>query len=220
MGSTIVHIYPGRGVVAEPVLWLEGLPQSNSCFCLHGHSNSFIRRLVGSSAFGQGPVMLTCFIPPRINRPYFEKRAQIALRRQPEMLDIHAYYSRPKSSGFWIFEYHEKVMGLIAIDASDEATSGRSKKTASSIATIRHFYVDELYRGADVQSDLLAQAIQHAFRSDNRVQLIRATDSPLTVYTRQTLRKAGFQLETTTEKVGLFGWKVGTSVLSREQWEK
>jgi hypothetical protein len=134
------------------------------------------------------------------------------------MLHILAYYSQSKSSGFWIFEYHRKVMGLIAIDASDETVSAQSK--GATVAIIRHFYVDEVYRLADVQSDLLAHAVQYAFHSDNRVKFIRAPDSPLMVYTRQALRKAGFQLETITEKVGLFGWKVGTSVLSREQWEK
>jgi len=121
-----------------------------------------------------------------------------------------------------LLEYGEKFIGLIAIDSSAGASKAKSNhaKGPSSVALIRHFYVEEKYRPSDIQSDLLDHAVKHAFGSRNKIKSIRATDSPLSPYTRQCLRKAGFKMEPEKQKMGALRWEVGTSVLSRGQWEK
>jgi len=150
------------------------------------------------------PIM---FLIDWINRPYFEKLTQDALR-QPDIRDLEAHYARSPSSGFWILEYGVRFIGIIALDAF------------VTTPTIRHFFVEEEYRTSDIQTDLLSYAVGHAFRSDDRVQRIQARDSPLVPYARQTMRSSGFQLEKHIDKVGVFGWKLGVRVLERAEWEK
>lgn len=123
-------------------------------------------------------------------------------------------------------------MGLIAIDAAKSApppspapdvkgfVPAQKKKGTSSVATIRHFYVDEPYRVAGIQNDLLAHAVRHTFDSDKAVQTIRAADSPLVPYVRESLRSTGFILQEYTERVGIFRWKLGVRSLSREDWQE
>jgi len=170
------------------------------------------------------------FLMDWINRPYFEKLTHEALRR-PDIRDLKAYYSRSPSSGFWILEYGVRFVGIIALDASPDSTwdgpstltttkRNASVKKSSPTAIIRHFFVEEEYRSSEIQTDLLSYAVRHAFTSDDTIQQIKASDSPLASYARQTLRSSGFQLEDHTDKVGVFGWKLGVRVLERAEWEK
>jgi len=178
------------------------------------------------------PIMFYC---DWINRPAFEDKTNEDLRR-PDLVDIPSYYSRSPSSGFWILEYGDHFVGLIAVDASLDSTDdktiassepptkfkdGRVKysKGTSSTATIRHFYVDEPYRPAGMQHDLLSHAVKLAFSKDPTVQAIRAADSPLKPYASEALRRAGFQLEGKTEKVGILKWQNSVRVLSRKAWK-
>jgi hypothetical protein len=160
-----------------------------------------------------------------VNRPYFEESTKKILHH-PDMIDIQAYYAQYKASGLWILEYDKKSIGIIAIDANPESESNpdakkRSKKPlSSSVAVIRHFYVDEPYRPTQIQDDLLRHAVKHAFSSDPTLDRIEARDSPLTRYAQQSLKSAGFRLEQHTETVGLFRWKLGTRVLERAEWKK
>jgi hypothetical protein len=159
--------------------------------------------------------VLMMFLIDWINRPYFEKLTQKALR-QPDIRDPKAYYSRSPPSGFWILEYGVRFVGIIALDASLDSTSDEPAPTA----TIRHFFVEDEYRSSNIQADLLSYAVGHAFQSDNIVQQIKASDSPLAPYARVALRSSGFQLEEYTDKVGVFGWKLGVRILKRVEWEK
>jgi hypothetical protein len=165
-----------------------------------------------------------------INRPYFEKLTQETLHR-PDISDPRAYYGRSPSSGFWLLEYGVRFIGIIALDASLDSTSDApitattTKRNvpvnmSSPTARIRHFFVEEEYRSSNIQADLLSYAVGHAFRSDNTVQQIKASDSPLAPYARVTLQSSGFQLEEHTDRVGLFRWKLGVRMLQRAEWEK
>jgi GNAT superfamily N-acetyltransferase len=156
----------------------------------------------------------------RINRPYFEDQAQEVLCA-PDLRNISAHYSRDRGSGFWLYEYGDQVIGLIAVDASnkpDDNEKSSASKSKGKTATIRHFYVDEPYRVANIQEDLLKHAVNHAF-SDPKVQRIEASDSPLVPYLRACLRNAGFQLDHNTKKIGLLRWNVGVRYMSRDEWK-
>lgn len=162
----------------------------------------------------------------RINRPYFEKLTQDALTRE-DLRDIASYYAQCPESGFWILEYGSIFVGLLALDASTEAPSvagkknkSKPKKGTSPTATIRHFYIEEPYRKTGIQEDLLNHAVRHAFNASREVQAIKAADSPLALYAREAYKKKGFALEKYTEKVGVFGWKLGERKLERSAWEK
>jgi GNAT superfamily N-acetyltransferase len=129
----------------------------------------------------------------------------------------------------WILEFGDAFVGLVALDASLDSESSdlissekknNIKKGTSRIATIRHFYVEEPYRGVGIQKELLDHAVRHAFNSDSTVRTIKAADSPLVPYVRACLRSAGFQLQKHTGKVGVLAWKLGQRTLERENWEK
>jgi len=160
------------------------------------------------------PVM---FLIDWINRPYFEDQAQEVLRAS-DLRDISAHYSRDPGSGFWLLEYGDQIIGLIAVDASNNPDESSASNSKGKTATIRHFYVDEAYRSANIQEDLLEQAVKHAF-SDPKVQRIEAFDSPLVPYLRACLRDAKFQLDHNTKKVGLFRWSLGVRYLNRDEWK-
>jgi ribosomal protein S18 acetylase RimI-like enzyme len=178
-------------------------------------------------AFGSTAVPVM-FLIDWLNRPFFEKLAQDALRR-PDILNIQSYYARSPFSGLWILEYGETFVGLIALDASLDSesddlvtseTKSNFKKGTSRTATIRHFYVEEQFRGIGMQKDLLDHAVRHAFSSNSTVRTIKAADSPLAPYVRVCLRSAGFQLQKHTETVGVFAWKLGQRILERDDWKK
>jgi len=171
------------------------------------------------------PGFATIFVPlifaiDWLNRPYFENLTQDALRAPDMRGNIKDHYARSSASGFWILEYDEKFVGLIAIDASTEDAS-TGKTTTSETATIRHFYVQEPYPAAGIQDDLLAHAVDHCFNAKSAVvQQIKAADSPLVPYVRKSLKEAGFVLEKNTETVGVLRWQLGMRSLQRDAWEK
>ncbi|KDQ63702.1 hypothetical protein JAAARDRAFT_53888 [Jaapia argillacea MUCL 33604] len=172
------------------------------------------------------------------NRPHFEKLVQDALSG-PDIANVLDYYARSPASGFWILEYGDKFVGLIGVDVSKDSTSdislldpvsggkgGKKKdikvfmsKGTSEVATIRHFVIDELYRPALIQDDLLVHAIKQTF-GDKNVKTIRAFDSPLEEYVSDCLRDHGFKVTKEVRTVGVFKWKLTESVLRRSDWEK
>ncbi|KAI0825182.1 hypothetical protein BC628DRAFT_1375904 [Trametes gibbosa] len=168
-----------------------------------------------------------------LNRWGFEDRSAHILRR-PDLVDIPAYYSRSPSSGFWILEYNGRFVGMIALDASPDAESDeqivagsikkdragqvKMSKGTSKIATIRHFHVEEAYRGAGMQDDLLDYALTHAFTADTKLEGVRAVESSLKRYIGDALRKRGFALEKKAERIGTLRWKQGISLLERGSW--
>ncbi|KAM5535419.1 hypothetical protein V8D89_010941 [Ganoderma adspersum] len=168
-----------------------------------------------------------------LNRWGFEDRSAHVLRR-PDMVDIPTYYSRSPSSGFWVLQYGERFVGIIAVDASldadsDDAVADKSFKKDKSgkvalakgtakVATIRHFFVEEQYRPAGTEDDLLEFALRHAFTSDAKVEAVRAYASPLEAYAGKSLRKHGFALERKTERVGALRWQNSIQILTRERW--
>ena len=161
-----------------------------------------------------------------MNRPFFEEATQELLKR-PDMRDIQVHYSRSPASGFWVLEFGNKFIGIIAIDASPESshTSRRGKNyegkgITSPVPILRHLYVDEPYRAIGMQKDLIDHAVRHTFTSSTVVQSIEAADSPLIQYIRLGLREAGFELRKNTKTVGLLGWKLGGRMLERATWEK
>ncbi|KAG2154890.1 hypothetical protein DEU56DRAFT_868418 [Suillus clintonianus] len=188
-------------------------------------------------AFGSwGAVML--YLMDWFNRPHFED-ASLDLLRRPDVADIANHYRRSPSSGFFILEYSKKFVGLIAIDASKDSQSQdtlmdkdkgkpssslKSKHAmsqgTSSVATIRHFYIEEPYRRAGIQEDLLAHAIQHTFKMDNAVKEIKVTTTSLIPYVQKCIHDAGFALEKPVGKVGIYGWKFDLFVLRRAHWNK
>lgn len=151
------------------------------------------------------------------------------------MIDILGYYSRSPSSGFWMLDYDNQFLGLIALDASYESVSTQAdslekstentneaamQKGSGKTAIIRHFYVDEVYRSSGIQADLLKHAVKFAFDSDDQLLRIRAPDSPLHPYISSCLQAAGFAIEHPIEEVGLFKWKIYMRTLERGVWEK
>ncbi|KAF9531971.1 hypothetical protein CPB83DRAFT_914447 [Crepidotus variabilis] len=165
------------------------------------------------------PVM---FFVDWINRPYFEGLTQEVMRR-PDVRDIEKHYFHDPASGFWLLEFGDKYIGLIAVDASqpsskDKRNAAKANGKTPKTATIRHFHVDDEFRKANVQQDLLDYAVDHAFNKDPKLERIEVPDSPLIPYTRPTLRDKGFELDHHTQTVGILGWKMGTRYLKREKW--
>ncbi|KII93518.1 hypothetical protein PLICRDRAFT_101986 [Plicaturopsis crispa FD-325 SS-3] len=168
-------------------------------------------------AFGSTAVPIM-FLIDWLNRPFFEERTQSVLRA-PDIQNIESYYSRSKASGFWILEYGDSFVGLLGLDASPlEDGAPRSKTPSPPI--IRHFYVEQQYRGIKIQNDLLAHAVNHAFHSNPKIRTITAPDSPLVSHTRASFRHAGFVLEKNLETIGVYGWKLGMRTLQRDAWNK
>lgn len=172
------------------------------------------------------------------NRPAFEDAMNAVLRR-PDLVEIEEYYSRSPSSGFWLLEYGEKFVGLIAVDASLDSQSDdilgpstapqpKGKQTGkltlpkgtSPVATIRHFYVEEPYRPAGVQEDLLDHAVSHAFTSDATVKMIHAVEMPQKSYINRCIREKEFRFDRRLDTYGLLRWQSSLRILKRETWVK
>lgn len=178
---------------------------------------------------------IVTYNPLRLQRPVFNDRSLEVLKR-PDMVEMDQYYSRSPSSGFWLLELGQTFVGMIAIDASQDALSrktveegnagngGRSRKFSkgtSDTVMIRHFYVVEAYRRAGAQDDLLEFALQHAFKKSKTVQRTRATPSPFMPYLGQALKKAGFTVIEQGPKVGFIASKPTlTYELTRDRWEE
>lgn len=171
-----------------------------------------------------------------INRPYFEDVASDTLRR-PDVADIQEYYARSPSSGFFVLEYDGRIIGLIAVDASEDSQSdknsvrtGEIEKTiqekkrdssmTSSTATISHIFVENPFRNADVQDDLVSFATDYAFTTSSDLKEIKVITSSLLGYVQRSLRHSKFTTDEVVGRVGIYRWKMQAMSLKREQWEK
>ena len=221
MDRTIVGFYFLYELVASFEFWMVGIPAAFTRFGIYGSPDFVLRRLV------RRPHERHCFLSQpfncRMNRPYFEELTQEALRHG-DLTDVPEYYSRQPASGFWILEYGDAFVGLIAIDATQ--FSGGEKKSKQKgtkppkTALIRHFHVEEAFRTSNIQDDLLNHAVNYSFEKDAKLERIEAPDSPLIGYLRPCLRSAGFELDHHTKKVGLLRWNLGTRYLQRKSWNK
>lgn len=144
------------------------------------------------------------------------------------MRNPQAYYSRCPASGFYILEYNDRLIGLIALDASPPPSSDLPpSRTPVDTALIRHFHVEEAYRVSGVQSSLLEYAVSRAFSAtSSRPRRVRAVSSALDAYKGDALRTAGFHPashwdsdEQEEWKVGFFGWKNRWVEVTRNEWD-
>lgn len=129
-------------------------------------------------------------------------------------------------------ENKSKPIGLIALDASSAPPSSRAASKAKVGATaetaiIRHFFVEEQYRVADVQSDLLEFVVSRAFtaKSSPRPHRVRIVSSDLESYKVIALRAAKFRPVSKWDgdgpqawKVGVFGWRSRWVEFTRDEW--
>jgi len=167
------------------------------------------------------------------NRPFVEDKVEKVLRRI-DLLDIEAYYTRSPASGLWLLEYEDKIIGMIAVDASlDEAndepitrqSSGEHLREAlerngtSRIATIRHFFAEEAYRSAKIEDDLLEFAVESTFTANESVRAIRILASPLRPAILESLRRNQFSKGGRVESIGMLSWEVCWYSLERSRWE-
>ncbi|KZV71315.1 hypothetical protein PENSPDRAFT_606122 [Peniophora sp. CONT] len=186
------------------------------------------------------PAFFACAVPIMfgfdwLHRPSVESRAERTLRNV-DMVDIPAYYDRSPASGFFILQYGEKIIGLVAVDASIDAITNKaivkdSKFTAdeskqllhgkgtSEVATIRHFFAEEAYHSTGIEGDLLRHAVGCAFK-EKAVQTVRISVSPFKRTLLQELIKLGFASGESDGKLGRFGWQWKWYTLSRSRWEK
>ncbi|KAI0757047.1 hypothetical protein C8Q80DRAFT_1265030 [Daedaleopsis nitida] len=195
--------------------------------------HGYLGYLSPAPAFGTLSIVFM-FVIDWLNRWGFEERSAHVLRR-PDLVDIPRYYSRSASSGFWVLQYGDRIIGHIALDASLDADSDEAlpdktvimkdrigqvamPKGTSTIATIRHFYVDEEYRPAGMANDLLDFALSHAFTADAKLEAVRAYDSPLQSYIGVALRSQGFKLEKKAEKFGALRWQSTILIMDRGRW--
>lgn len=158
---------------------------------------------------------------------------------RPDFANLQKYYARSPSSGLFILEYDNNFIGLVAIDASKDSQSEQVfvKKTehghiladqtknfyssgTSSVATIRHFYVEERFRKSNVQQDMLAFAARHAFTMAQDIKVLNASGTPLLGYKYNSLRELGFSVGKQIGKLGILGWKVDEMSLERARWER
>ncbi|KAI0318979.1 hypothetical protein OF83DRAFT_1241312 [Amylostereum chailletii] len=181
------------------------------------------------------PAVPIMFLIDWKNRPDVEARAEAVLRRV-DMIDLAAYYVRSPASGLWLLEYGSKIIALLALDASTDATNDapldkntppsaqeRTRLThgkgSSPVATIRHFFAEEVYRGSGIEDDMLAFAVRTAFEQDPTVQSVRAVATPLVSTVRSSLIKMRFEAGEQDGKVGPFGWEYRWYTLERAVWE-
>lgn len=154
--------------------------------------------------------------------------------RRIDLVDIKAYYERSPASGLWLLEYGDKIIGMIAVDASLDAANDESitkqtsreqlkdaleRKGTSSIATIRHFFAEEAYRSAKIEDDLLLFAVESTFKANKSIGAIRISASPLRPAILESLRRNRFSKGDRVESVGMLGWEVCWYSLERSRWE-
>ena len=162
-----------------------------------------------------------------------EDTVQKVLRRL-DLVDIQAYYARSPASGLWILELGDKTIGLIAIDASLDATNDESaiaesreeplgavlkRKGTSPVATIRHFFAEEAFRRVKIEDDLLQFALKSSFNANKTVTSVRILASPLRPAILDSLRRNKFTKGDRLEAMGILGWDVCWYTLERAQWE-
>jgi hypothetical protein len=167
------------------------------------------------------------------NRPFVEDKVEKVLRRI-DLLDIQAYYTRSPASGLWLLEYGDKIIGMIAVDASPNATNDESitqetsaeqlraslERTGTSrIATIRHFFAEEAYRRVKIEDDLLQFALEKAFTANKSVSTVRILASPLRPAILESLQRNQFSKGDRVESIGMLSWEVCWYNLERSRWE-
>lgn len=185
--------------------------------------------------------MLPAFFAPAVpimfyvdwkNRPFIEETAEKVLRRM-DLLNIQHHYARSPASGFWLLELGDRIIGLIAVDASLDATNDepvteqakeqlktRIKKTGTSrVATIRHFFAEEAFRGVKIEDDLLQFAVEKTFDGDRAVESIRILASPLRPGILDSLLRNKFVKGDRVEAGGIQSWEVYWYALEWSQWE-
>lgn len=104
-------------------------------------------------------------------------------------------------------------------EKDNKTTSGTSAGT-STVAQIRHFYVEDAYRRTNVQFDLLLFATRHAFTTAKSLERIRCKASPLNSYVVEALKELGFEAVENGKKIGIFGWQEKVYEVRRERWEE
>ncbi|KIJ51373.1 hypothetical protein M422DRAFT_203530 [Sphaerobolus stellatus SS14] len=185
------------------------------------------------------PAFATMAVPILIffewfHRPVFEEPLQKALREE-DIRDLIGYYSRSPASGFYVLEHKEKVIGIVGLDANAkldaDAKPSKSKSTATSAtastALIRHFFLEEQYRGAGVQADLLEYAVAQAFMAKISPQRIRILVHDLEPYKREALKSTHFHpvkdwdpkdgpKEWTS---GIYGWNYRWHEVTKDEWK-
>lgn len=172
----------------------------------------------------------------RLNRPSIEENTEKTLRR-PDLYKIDQYYTRSPSSGLYLLTISDKIIGLIALDASKSSTSESSiapasaapsaterkqmleSKGTASIATIRHFFVEEPYRPAKPEDDLLKLAVRRAFEGDKTVDRVRALGGRLRPTVEESLRRNGFVPGEKEGTLGFFKWETRWYTLTKKAWE-
>jgi GNAT superfamily N-acetyltransferase len=139
---------------------------------------------------------------PSLQRSAFEERAQ-AILKAPDVRHLSTHYGTPPS-GLWILRLGDGFIGLVALDG----------------ARVRHLFVDEPFRRAGAQADLLSFALAKAFTSPG-VRAVQMTVDPLRPYVRDGARAAGLRrVREGSERVGLFGWRTQEWEITREEWER
>lgn len=172
----------------------------------------------------------------RLNRPSIEENTENVLRR-PDLFKPDQYYTRSPSSGFYLLSISDKIIGLIALDASKSSTSDSSitpssatpsaterkqmleSKGTATVATIRHFFVEEPYRPAKPEDDLLQFAVKNAFEADKTVESVRALGGRLRPTVEESLRRNGFVPGEKEGTLGFLKWETRWYTLTREAWE-
>ncbi|XP_006454382.1 hypothetical protein AGABI2DRAFT_197421 [Agaricus bisporus var. bisporus H97] len=172
--------------------------------------SGIFRFLIPLPAFASVAVPIMFLIDWK-NRPHFESRTQEVIKER-DLLQPIDYYNQSPASGFWILEFGENFVGLIALDANDAKDTRR--------AVIRHFFVHEVYRKTGIQDDLLGHALKHTFNKSPTLESIVAVDTPALVpYIHECLTKAGFKQLTDNQSIGIMGlWKFYTVCLHKKEF--
>jgi hypothetical protein len=153
--------------------------------------------------------------------------------RRIDLTDIQVHYGRSPASGCWLLEIRDKIIGLIAVDASLDAANDEPatqlteerlsaslrQRGTSRVATIRHFFAEEAYRRVNIEDDLLQFAVESTFGGDRKVDSIRILASPLRPAILDSLRRNKFSKGDLVGAVGISGWEVRWYTLERSQWK-
>ena len=172
--------------------------------------------------------------PPgnRKNRPFVETNAENVLRRI-DLMNIEAHYARSAASGFWLLQLGDRIIGMVGIDASLDATNDEpvtqqsqerlkasiKQKGTSRVATIRHFFAEEAYRSVNIEDDLLQFALESTFSADKAVKSVRVTASPLRPAVLESLQRNKFTRGDRVGTIGIRNWEVYWYTMERSQWE-
>ena len=233
MDRLFFHVHSIHELVAKlRVRNLELVTRVASLFRL-GRACHVLHRLVCI-----GPPSLSRITPLNIpghrkNRPFVEDKVEQVLRRV-DLLDIHAYYARSPASGLWLLEYGNKIIGMIAVDASPDASNDEpitqqssgeqlrellERKGTSRIATIRHFFAEEAYRRVKIEDDLLEFAVEKTFTANKSVSTVRISASPLRPAILESIKRNRFAKGDRVESIGMLSWEVCWYNLERSRWE-